>query len=76
MRLTEEPHDLAVGLTISEVDVVRLHTNADTARAVATVPIDGDRRAYALPLSGTEPTVVAETFDGRELGRRKLDPSP
>lgn len=71
VRLTAEPHDLAVGVTTTDVDVVRLRTNADTTRAVATVPIDDDRRAYALPLSGTEPEVIAETFDGEELGRRR-----
>lgn len=71
-RLTEAPHDVAVGVTTGRVDVVRLRTNADTTRAVATVPLGDGRRGFALPLSGTEPALVAETFDGRVLGRVAL----
>lgn len=76
VRLTEGPHDLVVGLASSEVDVVRLHSDAEPTSAAATVPIGDGRRAYALSLGETAPTVVAETFAGRELGRRKLDPGP
>lgn len=65
---------VVVGLTSDEVDVVRLRANTDAARAVATVPVDGDRRGFALLLSGTEASVVAESFDGEELGRVEVLP--
>lgn len=66
--LRSDAHELGVGLTSGEVDVVRLRANTDAERAVATVPVGDDSRAYAIELSGTEATLVAETFDGEELG--------
>lgn len=62
--------DLAVaaGIAGSEVDAVRLRANTDAMRAVVTTQIGDAERAFALPLSGTEAALVAETFGGEELG--------
>lgn len=69
-----EDGDLRVvaGVTSPEADVVRLRSNTDAARAVAAVPLrNAEGRGFAMAMSGTETSVITETFDGGLVDQRQ-----
>ena len=72
--LRGEGLEVAVGSVAPDADVVRLRANTDARRAVATVDVAGNGRVFALPLSGTEATLIAETFDGEQLATHEVLP--
>jgi len=75
--LRDEQLRAVAGLTSDRVDLVRLQTNTDSRRAVIPVSLPGRvRLGYAMALSGTEASVIAETFDGEALGRQRVLPRP
>jgi hypothetical protein len=65
---------VAVGLTTTSVDAIRLRAHTDAQRTVITTALDDGQRAFALPLSGSEAALVAETFTGDELGSVEVLP--
>lgn len=66
--------EVVAGLAAHTVDVVTLRTNSDAQRGAVTVDLGGDRRGFAVPLSGTEASAIAETFAGDELGTVEVLP--